>query len=78
LARSLSGALGDVGSFGGANDDFDTYTGMGEHVDKSVDAEQVNLSIVEIADAGLRHTEQLGSFGLFETLRFDGLAEVNH
>ena len=60
------------------DDDFYAYANTSEHVDEGVDAEEVDLSFVEIADAGLSDAEELGGFRLFQTLRFNGLAEVDH
>lgn len=40
-----------------SDDEFDAYPGTGEHIDQSVDAEEVDLSFVKIADAGLSHAE---------------------
>jgi len=49
-----------------------------EHIDKGVDAEEVDLPLVKVADARLGDTEQFCGLGLFQALRFDRFAEVNH
>ena len=49
-----------------------------EHVDKGIDAEEVNLPFVEIADARLSDPEKFRGLCLFHSLRFNRFAEVNH
>ncbi len=51
---------------------------MSEHVDKGVNAEEVDLPFVKVADARLSDTEKFCGLCLFHSLRFNLFAEVNH
>ena len=55
LSLGVSATLTDL--FEGWMTILTSHTSTGKHVDESVDAEEVNLALVKIADAGLRHTE---------------------
>ena len=56
---------------------FDVDTSATEHVDKGVNAEEVYLPFVKVADARLGDTEKLCGLCLFHSLRFNRFAEVN-
>ena len=49
-----------------------------EHVDKGINAEEVDLPFVQVADARLGDTEKFCGLCLFHSLRLNRFAEVNH
>ena len=57
---------------------FDVDSSATEHVDKGVNAEEVDLPFVKVADARLSDTEKFRGLRLFHPLRLDRFAEVNH
>ena len=66
--------------FGCRTTDLDIHleAGTRQHGNERVHAEQPDLASHEIADPGLRHTEQLCSFLLREFLSLDVLPYFNH
>src|SRR5437899_6366665 len=53
-------------------------SGLGEHVDQSIDTEKVHLALHQVADPGLTDAEQLCGFGLFESSIMNNPAQLNH
>ena len=49
-----------------------------EHIDKGVNAEEVDLPFVKVTDARLSDAEKFRGLCLFHSLRFNRFAEVNH
>jgi hypothetical protein len=49
-----------------------------EDFDKRVNAEEVDLPFVKVADARLSDTEKFRGISLFHSLRFNRFTEVNH
>jgi hypothetical protein len=72
-------ALGDSQfTPGGRQSKFDANAGPGKHVNKGINAEQVDAPPHKLADAGLRNAEEFRCLNLFQTARRDGLLQVDH
>src|SRR5947208_8552245 len=77
--RLMPGALGDSGTPArGLKDDLGADAELGEHVDQGVDAEEVDSTAHEVADARLGHAQELGSLALLQPARRNRLLEAQH
>lgn len=75
----IIGALGDfLLTLRGNCHQFDTDAGVSKHVDKGIYAKKINLTLEEIADAGLGDSEHLGRISLLQTPGLDGFTKFDH
>jgi hypothetical protein len=73
------GLLGNFGTMAGALDDEpDTNSKLGEHIDERIGAEKIDSSPQQVADARLTYVKQLGRLGLLESTGGDRLLESDH
>jgi len=57
---------------------FHLKAGAGEHVDKCVDAEQIDLAAHEVTDPRLGHAEERGGLGLGQSAILNDLTQRRH
>jgi hypothetical protein len=60
------------------DDERHVRTSMPEHLNKAVNAKELNLASHEIADARLGHAEQLGRLRLSQTALLDQFTQTDH
>lgn len=63
---------------GRGEDNFNVNPGTGKHAHQGIDAEKIDPSANEIADAWLHDTEKPGSFSLGKLALLDKLAQLDH
>src|SRR2546428_13646922 len=58
--------------------EFDLKSGLGEHVNQGVNAEEFDFALHEVAHAGLTDAKQSCSFSLLQPPSLDNPVQLNH